>query len=233
MIFVFFIERKKSIKEEKWCLEFNKKAILKLLGVNLFICAYNFLSFYLVNAPKYAIDTYLTNDMQAMFNMLVMPATLMLLIGGFIINPILVDIAEKYEKNKKQELKNIIIKIIGLLLIFGIMALVGSYFCGTWFLQIVYGLSFKKYKMHLLLVIIGAILYTFTTILGTVFIAFRKIKVQLVIAIGTTLFAFVISEYLVSNFGLIGGFYSYLATMIFRTMCYIPLIITVFKKELI
>lgn len=232
MIFLFVIERKKAKQTEKWTVEFDKKEVFKLLKINLFICGYTFLTSYIVNAPKYAIDSYLTSDMQAIFNMLIMPATLMFLLGGFIINPILVDIAEKHEKKKTDEIKKIIKKILVILLILGVIALIGTYFLGTWALEIVYNISFEKYKLHLMLVILGAILYTFTTILATIFIAFRKIKIQLILAIICTIFAFVISDILVSKLGLIGGFYSYLITMIFRTLCYLPLLINLLKKEM-
>jgi len=229
-IFLFCIERKKAEKLETWHLKFDKKEIIALLEVNFYICGFTFFSTYLINAPKYAIDTYLTNDIQAIFNMLIMPATLMLLIGGFIINPILVDVAEKYEKRKNNELKSMITKVICYLLLFGVLALIASYFLGTWALGIIYGLSFTKYKTELLIVIVGAILYTFVTILGQILIAFRKIKIQLVIAVLCSIFAYVISNVLVPKLGLSGGIYSYLITMIFRTICYIPLIFSIFKK---
>ena len=92
--------------------------------------------------------------MQAIFNMLIMPATFMFLVGGFIVNPILVDIAEKYKENKMNEINSILKKIIYLLFFFGIIALIGTYFLGTWALEIVYSISFKQYRFHLMLVIL-------------------------------------------------------------------------------
>lgn len=230
LIFSFLIERRKATKEETWKIQFNKKEIIKLLKVNFYICGFTFFSTYLINAPKYAIDTYLSDNIQAIFNMLIMPATLMLLIGGFIINPILVDVAEKYEKNKLEELKVTIKKVVLLLLLIGVVALIGSYFLGTWALGIVYGLNLSRYKIELLLVIIGAILYTFATIVGTILIAFRKIKIQLAIAIVCAVFAYILSNILVPKLGLFGGICSYLIIMIFRTICYIPLLFSLFKK---
>lgn len=231
MIFVFLIERKKSKELETWKIEINKDQIINLLKINLFICGYTFLSSYLVNAPKYAIDNYLSSDMQAIFNMLIMPATFMFLVGGFIVNPILVDIAEKYKENKMNEINLILKKIIYLLFFFGIIALIGTYFLGTWALEIVYSISFKQYKFHLMLVILGATFYTFTAILGTIFIAFRKIKIQLLIAGICSIFAYILSDVLVLKLGLIGGFYSYLITMIFRVLCYVPLLINLYRRE--
>lgn len=105
-----------------------------------------------------------------------MPATLMLLIGGFIVNPILVNIAEQYENNKMDQIIKTIKRILLILLIYGIVALLGTYFLGTTLLEIIYSIKFKEYKLHLMLVILGAILYTVVTILSTILIAIRKNK---------------------------------------------------------
>jgi len=232
IIFAVFFERHNAKKENKWKIEFDKNEIIKLLKINLNICLYTFLSSYLINAPKYAIDTYLTSDIQAIFNMLIMPATLMLLIGGFIINPILVDIAEIYEEKKIRKIKTILIKIISVTVIIGIIGLIGTYFFGINILNLIYGIDFSSYKLELLIIILGATLYTLTTILGTIFIAFRKIKIQVVIVIMCSVFALFISNELVKNYGMIGGVYSYLFTMIFRLICYVPLLFILRKEEI-
>jgi len=232
VMFALILERKNAKKEKNWNFEFDKKEILKLLKINIYICLYTFLSSYLINAPKYAIDTYLTTDIQAIFNMLIMPATLMLLIGGFIINPILVDIAEIYKEKNYKKIKSIIKKIISLLIILGILGLICTYFFGTNILELIYGIEFSLYKVELLIIILGATLYTLTTILGTIFIAFRKIKIQVIIVVICSIFAFIISNELVKYYGMIGGVYSYLFTMIFRLCCYIPLLFTLRKEEI-
>lgn len=160
-----------------------------------------------------------------------MTATLMLLIGGFIVNPILVNIAEQYENNKMDQIIKTIKRILLILLIYGIVALLGTYFLGTTLLEIIYSIKFKEYKLHLMLVILGAILYTVVTILSTILIAIRKIKIHFIISIIYSIFATISANILVMKYGLIGGFYSYLITMIFRTLCYLLLLISLFKEE--
>jgi len=231
IIFSLFLERNDAKKEKTWKLEIDKKEIIKLLKINLYICLYTFLSAYLVSSPKYAIDTYLTNEIQAIFNMLIMPATLMLLIGGFIINPILVDIAEIYDKKEIKRLKIIIKKVIFLLFVLGLFGIIGTYLLGTNILGIIYGIDFSEYKIQLVIIIIGATIYTLTTILGTIFITMRKIKIQVIIAIICSFFSYFISNVMVNKYGLDGGVYSYLFTMLFRFICYIPLLINLRKEE--
>lgn len=229
-IIILLIERSMSKKIINWKFKFNIKEILKLLSVNFFICGYTFLSSLLVNSPKYAIDKYLTNDAQAIFNMLIMPATLVMLIGGFLINPIIVDIADKFNNKKIKDIKSVCIKILLILLVIGLSGLIFTYFIGTDLLEIIYNLSFYKYKKHLILVIIGAIIYTLTTILGTILIAIRKIKIQFYISIICSIFALIISDYFVIKYNLFGGFLSYLIIMIIRLIFYIILLLYVLKK---
>ena len=75
-----------------------------------------------------------------------MPATLMLLIGGFIVTPILVNIAKQYENNKMDQIIKTINRISLILLIFDIVTLLGTYFLGTILLEIIYNIKFKEYN---------------------------------------------------------------------------------------
>lgn len=79
---------------------FNFKAMKLLIigGFSVFI--FTFLMQYIVNAPKFAIDDILTESDQAIFGIILMPATLMLLCSQLIINPFL------YNLNKALENKN-------------------------------------------------------------------------------------------------------------------------------
>lgn len=231
LIFIFFIERNESKKLEVWKKTCNKQEILSILKINFYICGYIFLSTYLINVSKYSIDIYLSSDMQAIFNILMMPTTLMLIIGGFIINPILIDIANIYSENNIKKLKEIIKKILISLFIIGIIVLIFTYLIGTDLLNFIYGINFDKYKIELMIVMIGAILYTLATILGNIFIAFRKIKIQFYIGIGCAIMATIISNYLVSSYGINGGFYTYLITMFIRLVCYLPLLYNILKKR--
>lgn len=231
LIYTYFIERRQAKKLETWNIIIDKTEIKDILKINFYICGYVFFSSYLINASKYSIDIYLSNEIQAIFNILMMPATLMLLVGGFIINPILIDIAKIYKKNDIEQLKKIIKKIILILSIIGIIIITISYFLGTEFLTLIYGLDLNMYKIQLTIVLLGATLYTLVTILGNILIAFRKIKIQFFISLACAIIAAIISNIFVKYYGLNGGFYTYLISMIIRLFCYLPLLYKILKKE--
>ena len=59
-----------------------------------------FLNIYLINASKYAIDNVMTEDYQAIFGIIVMPATIMVLLAQFMVHPFLNSITNYIEKNE-------------------------------------------------------------------------------------------------------------------------------------
>ena len=79
--------------------EFNMRRMMMMMeGFPLFLSL--FLNMYLSNAPKYAIDAHLTEEIQAMYNIIFMPAFVVQLVVHFIFNLILTSYAEIGRKGK-------------------------------------------------------------------------------------------------------------------------------------
>ena len=71
----------------------------------------------MTNAPKYAIDKFLTEDIQAIFGIIIMPATVMGLVAQFLIHPYLNQIFELYKNGNLIKLKKLLYRIIASILI--------------------------------------------------------------------------------------------------------------------
>ena len=84
----------------------TKMKQLLVEGFPLFLSL--FLNMYLSNAPKYAIDTYLTEEVQATYNLIFMPAFVVQLVAHFIFNPILTTYAEVWTKGDIKKLNRLI-----------------------------------------------------------------------------------------------------------------------------
>ena len=220
LIFTFVIERPFAKKEDNWEFSFKYNEIIHILKSNFLICSYTFLSSCIISAPKYAIDEYLTNEMQAIFNPIVMPATIMFVISGFIVTPLLVNISLLFKEKQINDIKKILRKMIYIVAGSGLITILGAYILGIPVLNIIYNLRLNKYKLDLIFIIVGAIFYTISSIIGTVLITMREIVPQLFITILNTLFAFIISYYLVYKYGIHGGSVGYLLTMVFRILTY-------------
>ena len=92
-LIVIFIYDQKNVKKleiikNKFSNESNK--IILKTGFYTFILT--FLSIYVINISRYTINNVLTDDLQTIFGIIIMPATFMGLLGQFIIQPFLTKI---------------------------------------------------------------------------------------------------------------------------------------------
>ena len=62
---------------------------------------------YISNAPKYAIDAHLTEEVQAYYNVLFMPAFVIQLIAYFIFNPILTTYAKLWLSDQRSDFRKL------------------------------------------------------------------------------------------------------------------------------
>lgn len=230
-LFLIFVERKSAKKRKKWKFEIDKIGIIKYFKANLFICLLTFLTTYIVNMPKYSIDSLLNNELQAIFGMIVMPATVMLLFGGFILNPFLVSIAEKYNKNQISNLINLFIKMFFLIFGIGIIILIVCYFIGIPLLNLIYGVNLNDYKLSLLIIIAGSIFYAITAGISSSLIAMRVIKSQLLGNIIVILLSLVLCNYLVGKYEVLGASITYSLVIFLRFLIYLIIMVIVLSKK--
>ena len=100
-IIILLVYDSKNIKEVKFIkTKFSKNSIIRLFKIGFFTFTLTFLANYLINAPRYAIDDILTNDLQTIFGIIIMPATLMALLGQYIIQPSLIKLSECIKDKK-------------------------------------------------------------------------------------------------------------------------------------
>ena len=72
------------------------KNVWHIFKSEFFVFANSFAGIYVLNAPKYAIDNYLTEDVQAIFGYIMMPATVITLFTQFVFMPYLNKLKELY-----------------------------------------------------------------------------------------------------------------------------------------
>ena len=212
----------KNIKINK---KLNVNNVIKILKVGVFPFLVTFLCLFIINAAKYAIDLNLTDSDQTIYGIIIMPATVILLFGQFIIHPFLVKITEYISKNDRNSLSIIVIKFIVFILLFGLITTIGMFIFGIPILQSLYGIKLVKYKTSLLLIMIGASFYGIVSILSNIMIAMRHFKLQSVILFVISIFAFVLPYILTKDYGVYGASVSYFITMLGMSVIYVIMII--------
>lgn len=114
-----------------------------------------FLQFYLINAPKYAIDTYLTEEIQACYGFVAMPVFVIGLLNSFIYQPQLVRMAIQWREHDYYSLKRGIWKQIYIITAITIVCLIGAYAFGVPVLSWLYHTDLFNYKTELLVLMLG------------------------------------------------------------------------------
>ena len=167
---------------------------MNILKTGVFAFGLNFISIYLINASRYAIDDLLEADMQTIYGIILMPATFMGLLGQYIIQPAITKISNYIKTENYQKLKNVIIKLISIMFSFGIVVFIIAYLLEIPVLQTVYGVELKPYFTSAMVIIAGSVFYGTSIIISFTLIAMRKTLSQVIIygicAIGSTIIAY-------------------------------------------
>ena len=103
MLVITFGYDLKNVKKLRFKIEkFNYENVKKILILGFATFAFSFLTQYVINAPRYAIDSLLSSDMQTIFGIIVMPATIIALLGQFVLQPFLVSLKETLNRDKNE-----------------------------------------------------------------------------------------------------------------------------------
>lgn len=186
------------------------KNVLKLLYEGLPLCIGTSLSIYIGNLPKYLIDSYMDEKVQAYFGFIMMPAFVIVVLNNFIYQPIIRGLAELWESGKKQQFTGRILKqyiiVLGLT---GIVVVAGA-LLGIPVLSLLYSVDLSAYKAEFIILLIGGGLYALASF---IMVPITIIRFQKCIAVGYVLasvVSFLLGRYLVINHGIFGASVLYL-----------------------
>lgn len=227
MIFYDFIQAdmRKQIKGRV-----EKKNVLDIFVKGFPTFCVTFLNIYIINASKYAIDGLMADSYQAIFGIIVMPATLMILLAQFMVHPFLNIINNYVEKNDYKSVNKLLIKISACLFVIGVVAIVFCYFLGIYILEFVYGISLIDYNLCLSIILVGSIFSALTSVIITILIAMRYTVIQMIIYIAVTVCAYISSNILVQKFGVMGASVSYSLIMITNCIIFYLTYLIIVKK---
>ena len=228
VIWDYFLVTRKLINKEA---KVSFKNVISILKLEFFVFVNSFAGIYILNAPKYAIDGYLTENLQAIYGYIMMPATVMTLFTQFIVMPVLGKLKELFEKKDFISFKKVIFKIKMIVLAFGFFAVLAAFLVGPEFLGLIYGVKLLDYRINLCVIIASYIFYANTYIKLVQLTTIRHTFVQFVIYIISMIIAFISSRILVRNFGINGATFSCTTTLAFQFLMYTIVTKLIMKKE--
>lgn len=195
---------------------FRKPALRGLLieGFPLFVSM--FLNTYVSNAPRYAIDAYLNDDIQAVFSCIFMPVFVVQVVGQFIFNPLITSYAHMWnQKNKRsydaliKKIKKMCLAVVGLAL----LGLLVAATIGIPVLSAVFGLNLTDYKKELCIIMLGGGPLAFSVYFSTIIAIIRAQKSLIFCYGGVSLMSLAVSKYFVQGHGITGASWMYVMLM--------------------
>lgn len=184
-----------------------------------------FLSFYIGNAPKYAIDMYLSDEMQACYGFIAMPVFVIGLLNGFIFNPMLYKISLLWHnKDVKQFIKRIVYQSL-IVVAITLACILGGYLLGIPVLSILYSTDLSDYKAELLILLLGGGFLGLSGWLNTV-LTIMRYQYTVIFAYGiVAIIALIASKPIVAAYEVFGASVLYTGLMAILCLIFVLLIV--------
>lgn len=207
----------------------NIRNVVRTITLGFSAFAFCFLTQYVLNAPRYAIDSLLADKYQTIFGIIIMPATIVSLLLTFVLQPFVISLKNDLKEDKRKFL-NLTLKLVLIIIILGVIVTIGVVLCGEFIFKLLYGINLKKYGVDLLLIMIGSVCYAITSILSTSLISMKSTFSQFMIYVIVSIFALSTSHFLVSNYSVLGACLNYFSSILLLLVLYICVFVFVYKK---
>ncbi|MBQ6105556.1 MAG: lipopolysaccharide biosynthesis protein [Lachnospiraceae bacterium] len=124
----------------------TRTGVFRLLMVTFPVFFGAILYNYLVNVPKYAIDRFLGDEEQTIFNILFMPIFVVNILSMFIFKPMVKQMGEWWNKGEHKAFAKAVVIQWSLISIITLTVAVGGYFLGCPVLGLIYGVDLSEYS---------------------------------------------------------------------------------------
>lgn len=210
---------------------FDKKALkqLFLIGIPLFLSY--FLSMYVGNAPKYAIDAYMSDQVQAYYNFIFMPAFAIQLLANFIFNPILTSYARIWTERRFKKFRKVILRQILVVAGVTLVGLAIAATIGIPILSFLFGVDLSCYRRELCIVMLGGGMLAYVTFFTTVITIIRHQNLLLVGYAAIAAAAFFLSRPFVLHYGMLGAASMYAVLMGLLAIFFLIVMIICIRKD--
>ena len=215
-------------------LDFNirKESVKSLLWNCMPLFVGTFLSFYIGNAPKYAIDSQLSDSLQACYGFISMPVFVIGLLNGFIFSPIIYKLSWIWSERKTGEFIKRVCLQVAIVGGITVVCIVGAYILGIPVLSILYNTDLSPYKVELIVLLLGGGFLCLSGLLNTVITIIRCQKAIFVAYALVGAAALLLSDSIVASYGMMGAAWLYTGLMAILSFLFVViLVVGVVKKK--
>lgn len=173
----------------------------------------SFLAFYIGNAPKYAIDSILSDELQACYGFIAMPVFVIGLLNNFIFNPMIYKMSVMWNEGKVKKFVKLFLLQIVVVAAITVTCIAGAYLLGIPVLSILYSTDLGPYKRELLVLLLGGGFLALSGLLTTIITIIRFQRALVVGYIIVAIMAYIYSPILVEKYSMMGAAILYMALM--------------------
>lgn len=191
----------------------SRRNVGALMRVCFPVCAANFLQFYLINAPKYAIDAAMEETVQAQYNFIAMPVFVIQLLGMFLYQPVLGRMSAAAANGDRRALLSDIRKIVLGILVIAAVCLAGAWVLGIPVLSLLYATDLSSFRSELMWILVGGIFLALSGFLCAVLTILRRQSAILVIYAAGAVLSLILTGQMVRSSGILGAVRSFVSIM--------------------
>lgn len=192
--------------------KFNLTKVRYLLRIGFFTFGFSLLNLYIINASRYVLDSTASDSAQTIYSIIAMPATVLSLIGQYLIQPFLTNLKKFFATNVKA-FQGLVIKLCFAVFGVGIICILAAWLLGIPVLELLYAVELDGNLPGLLLIISGGIFSALVLVISTALVTMRRTGAQFWVYCIASIAALLISHALVGSQGVFGACLSYMLSM--------------------
>ncbi|MDR0499978.1 MAG: oligosaccharide flippase family protein [Coriobacteriales bacterium] len=190
------------------------KQTLHLLKENLVLFLTSFLLFYVINAPRYAIDALAGDATQAIYSFIAMPLFVVSLFASFVYAPMIAPLSQIWQDGKNERFKQEFLKQLLWVALIAIACTAAAWLFGIPVLNWLYNADVSDYLIELCVLVAGGGFYAVVTLFTVGLTIIRKQVLLLFSYCAITIVSYFTTTWAVTNWGIAGASWVYLALMV-------------------
>lgn len=212
-------------------IEFHMDKIIQLIKNCFPLFISSFLTTFIVNVPKNAIELNFDSSVQTYYNIIFMPSYIINLFCMFIFVPLYTSIANTWLNSTKDKFINTVVKLMIFDVLLSLVVFAGCYFLGIPLLELVYGVDLHSVKSSFLVLIVAGCFTSMNSILSYIFTVIRRQKFMIYIYVVVMVLAQVMVKTLTLNYGIFGASLDYLIGIASITVMFMLGLVLVLRKD--
>ncbi len=212
-------------------IEFHMDKIIQLIKNCFPLFISSFLTTFIVNVPKNAIELNFDSSVQTYYNIIFMPSYIINLFCMFIFVPLYTSIANTWLNSTKDKFINTVVKLMIFDVLLSLVVFAGCYFLGIPLLELVYGVDLHSVKSSFLVLIVTGCFTSMNSILSYIFTVIRRQKFMIYIYVVAMVLAQVMVKTLTLNYGIFGASLDYLIGIASITVMFMLGLVLVLRKD--